>query len=61
MEQPSINNIKSELLEDLMATAKIKEEIWQYHPKNPNKTNIVEAYDLLTKMEKDITDELDKL
>ena len=61
MEQHSINNIKSELLEDLMATAKIKEEICQYHPETPNKTNIVEAYDLLTKMEKDITDELDKL
>tara|TARA_R110000803_G_scaffold97818_1_gene165932 strand:- start:806 stop:994 length:189 start_codon:yes stop_codon:yes gene_type:complete len=61
MEQSEINYLKSELLEDLMATVKVMEEVWKYHPDNEDKSDVVKEYKVLEKIKTDIESELDKL
>ena len=41
MEQSEINYKKTELVNDLVATNTVMEELWRYHPDNPNKKDIV--------------------
>ena len=52
---------KSELVSDLLATTTIMEEIWYYHPENPNKKDIVKEYNTLKKIQSDIEKELAEL
>ena len=37
------------------------DELWRYHPDNPNKVNIVKEYDSLKKMQSDIEKEIKDL
>ena len=60
-EQDKLNNQKSDLIADLTATATVMEEIWHYHPKNPNKKDIIQEYEMLEKIKSDIELELDNL
>ena len=55
------DNQKSELIDDLLATATVKEEVWRYHPDNPNKKDVVKEYDVLCQIERDLEAELDDL
>ena len=32
---------KSELISDLVATTTVMDEVWNYHPENPNKKDVV--------------------
>lgn len=41
MEQSTINNLKTELLNDLVATTTVMDEIWRYHPDNPKKKYVI--------------------
>ena len=52
---------KVELINDLAATATVMDELWRYHPDNPNKVNIVKEYDSLKKMQSDIEKEIKDL
>tara|TARA_B100000282_G_scaffold99521_1_gene70083 strand:+ start:687 stop:887 length:201 start_codon:yes stop_codon:yes gene_type:complete len=52
---------KVELINDLAATATVMDELWRYHPDNPNKVNIVKEYDSLKKMQSDIEEEIKDL
>ena len=54
-------NEKSELIADLVATSTVMDEIWRYHPENPKKMDLVEEYNSLKKIQKDIELELEKL
>lgn len=60
-EQEQLDNQKSELIDDLLATATVKEELWRYHPDNPNRKDVVKEYDILTQIEKDLELELAEL
>jgi hypothetical protein len=60
-EQDKIDNQKAELINDLMATATVKEEVWRYHPDNPNKKDVVKEYDILCQIEKDLELEIEEL
>ena len=60
-EQDKIDNQKAELINDLMATAIVKEEVWRYHPDNPNKKDVVKEYDILCQIEKDLELEIEEL
>lgn len=55
------DNQKSELINDLLATATVKEEVWRYHPDNPNKKDVLKEYDILCQIERDLEAELDDL
>lgn len=56
-----LDNQKSELINDLMATATVMEEIWRYHPDNPKKADLVEEYDNLKAIKAGIEVELAEL
>jgi len=55
------DNQKSELINDLMATATVMEEIWRYHPDNPKKADLVEEYAKLKEIKVGIEVELAEL
>ena len=59
--QDELDYKKSELLADLKATVKVMEEIYRYHPNNPNKVDIVKEYTILEKIQSDIEKELSEL
>lgn len=52
---------KSELVNDLVATVTISEELWRYHPDNPKKVDIVNEYKKLEIIKDDITNELEEV
>ena len=51
-------NEKSELIADLVATSTVMEEVWRYHPENPNRKDVVKEYNVLKQILKDIEYEL---
>jgi len=55
------DHIKTELLNDLVATTTVMDEVWRYHPDNPKKKDIVKEYNILKQIIKDIEFELKEL
>ena len=53
-----LNNQKSELISDLVATSTVMDEVWRYHPDNPEKKDVVKEYEILKQIQKDIEFEL---
>jgi len=60
-EQKELDHKKSELIADLLATNTVMEEVWRYHPDNPNKKDIIKEYDVLKQIQSDIEKELAEL
>ena len=50
---------KTELINDLIATTTVIEELWRYHPDNPNKVDIIKEFKVLTKIKSDIEKEIE--
>ena len=50
-----------ELINDLVATSTVMEELWNYHPDNPEKKDVVKEYDTLIKIQADIEKEIAEL
>ena len=61
MEQSEINYLKTELVNDLVATSTVMEELWRYHPENPDKKDVVSEYNVLKQIKVDIEQELSDL
>jgi len=61
MEQSEINYLKTELVNDLIATTTVMEDLWRYHPENPDKKDVVSEYEVLKKIKVDIEVELENL
>ena len=61
MEQEEVNYLKTELVNDLMAVSTVMEELWRYHPENPDRKDVVAEYDQLLKMQGDIENEIQEL
>ena len=53
-EQPNQDSLKSELINDLAATFTVMDEMWRYHPDNPNKKDIIKEYKILKQIVVDI-------
>ena len=51
-------DLKTELINDLIATTTVMEEIWNYHPDNPNKKDVVKKFNVLKQIKKDIEKEI---
>ena len=49
---------KVNLVNDLIATNTVTEEVWKYHPDNPNKHDVVEEYNQLKQIINDIEEEI---
>jgi hypothetical protein len=60
-EQSDYDNLRTELLNDLVATTTVMDEVWRYHPDNPQKKDVVKEYEILNQITKDIEIELEKL
>ena len=60
-EQEQLNQQKASLLDDLIAVSTVMEEVWNYHPDNPNKKDPITEYNHLLKIKGDIENELDSL
>ena len=58
MEQSEINYLKTELVNDLVATSTVMEEVWRYLPDNPEKKDVIKEYEILKQIQKDIESEL---
>ena len=54
-------NAKVELVNDLVAITTVMDELWSYHPENPNKKDIVGEYNQLLKIKGDIENEIAEL
>ena len=52
---------RNELVDDLIATSTVKDELWQYHPDNPKQKDVVKEYNVLKQMAKDLEMEIDEL
>ena len=61
MEQSEINYLKTELVNDLIATTTVMEELWRYHPENQDKKDVVSEYEVLKRVKEDIEEEMKKL
>jgi len=61
MSEENSQNQKSILIDDLLATETVIEEIWRYHPDNPNRKDIVKEYKILNQILSDIKDKLSKI
>lgn len=59
--QEELDQQKAELINDLLATSTVMEEVWRYHPENPNKKDVIEEYKTLLKIQTDIEKELKEL
>tara|TARA_B110000046_G_scaffold120333_1_gene127079 strand:- start:217 stop:483 length:267 start_codon:yes stop_codon:yes gene_type:complete len=60
-EQLDQDNTRTELLNDLVATTTVMDEVWRYHPDNPQKKDVVKEYNILQQIIKDIELELKEL
>jgi len=60
-EQLDQDNTRSELINDLVATSTVMDEMWRYHPDNQKKKDIVKEYDILKQIQSDIESELANL
>ena len=54
-------SIKTELVNDLLSVVTIMDEIFKYHPENPNKIDIKEEYANLQMIKDDIEAELEEM
>ena len=52
----STSSIKTELINDLISISTVMDEVYKYHPDNPNKLDVVEEYKVLF----DIKEEIEK-
>ena len=59
--QEELDQQKAELINDLLATSTVMEEVWRYHPDNPDKKDVVKEYNILKEIQKDIESELAEL
>jgi hypothetical protein len=60
-DQDKLDLQKTELINDLLATSTVMEELCNYHPENPEKKDIVAEYNQLLKIQGDIENELKSL
>jgi len=59
--QELLEEQKVNLVNDLIALSTVMEELWSYHPENPEKKDIVTEYNQLLKIQGDIENELKSL
>lgn len=52
---------RNELVNDLIATSTVMDELWQYHPDNPKQKDVVKEYETLKQIAKDLEKEIEEL
>jgi len=52
---------KANLINDLIAVSTVMDELWNYHPDNPNKKDVIAEYKTLEQIKLDIEKEIEDL
>ena len=60
-EQEKLEEQKANLINDLLAVSTVMEEVWNYHPDNPDQKDVIKEYQTLLQSQKDIEAELKEL
>ena len=60
-EKETLEEQKANLINDLLAVSTVMKELWNYHPDNPNKKDVISEYQTLLKIQEDIEKELKEL
>jgi len=61
MKELTLEEQKAELINDLIATSTVMEELWNYHPDNPKKKDVIKEYEILKQIKSDIEKEIKEL
>ena len=61
MTQEQFDQKYAELVNDRISVGTIQDEIWRYHPNNPNAIKVEEAYDELEQIATDLDNEISAL
>ena len=61
MVELTLEEQKVELINDLISVTSVMEDLWRFHPENPNQEDVVAEYAQLQKIEGDLTDEIKAL
>jgi|LauGreDrversion4_2_1035121.scaffolds.fasta_scaffold4951941_1 exonuclease VII small subunit len=61
MTQEQFEQKYAELVNDRISTGVIQDEIWRYHPNNPNAIKVEEAYAELEQIATDLDNEISAL
>jgi hypothetical protein len=61
MSELSKEEKKIELVNDLIACTTVMDEVWKYHPNNPERRDVVKEYEILEKMKSQIEEEIKNL
>ncbi len=56
-----VNDPKIELVNELILLTKVTEELWSYHPENPNKIDVEKQYYTIQGRITKLQDEISKL
>ena len=54
-------NPKTEMINEIIFLSKISEELWQYHPKNPDRINVEDEYKKVNTKITNLQTEIQKL
>ena len=58
MELNEKEKLRIELINDMIAATTVIDELWNYHPDNPNKKEVVKEYRLLEKLKIEAEDKI---
>ena len=61
MNVQKLESERMELINDLIALSQIMDDYYRFHPNNPNRIDLVEAYDNLVEMKKEIDINLEEI
>ena len=61
MKEETLEEQKANLINDLIAVSTVMDELWNYHPENSKKKDVIEEYQTLLKIQKDIELEIKEL
>tara|TARA_R110002072_G_scaffold60429_1_gene153435 strand:- start:23 stop:217 length:195 start_codon:yes stop_codon:yes gene_type:complete len=56
--QEELEEQKADLINDLIAVSTVMDELWCYHPDNPKKKDVVNEFNILKNIQKDIEQEI---
>lgn len=61
MKEETLEEQKANLINDLIAVSTVMDELWYYHPDNPEKKDVIEEFNTLKNIQKDIEKEIAEL
>jgi len=61
MKEETLEEQKANLINDLIAVSTVMDELWDYHPDNPEKKDVIKEFNTLKNIQKDIEQEIAEL